>query len=293
MIAQPSMCGAHARFISRSGDWTWETVSMVCGLDVFSARGGAGEPVHFPFYYYRVRAQPAFGLGNVEIGDPLEVTSRVFEVGLAGEALLTLHRIRRTPRAQDENETATPLSPEEFYDRPSSDSIYVENLSRWVSRGRPGSNIGLRRAAPMGLSWEHLPDLPDHSFLRRDLLDSRICYLANADVGAALRIQSATYVEPKKPADEVTNMTIEDEVDDRALAICSYRTALLGRVSDSVSESRCPLGQRAGAVQTVQRGSEQGGGGDEPGGSGTAGHPPRGRGRLSLCLGQENLCWLE
>jgi probable biosynthetic protein (TIGR04098 family) len=36
----------------------------------------------------------------------------------------------------------------------------VENFNRWISRGRPGSNVGLVTSAPVDFRHEHLPELP-------------------------------------------------------------------------------------------------------------------------------------
>ncbi|MEU2246394.1 LnmK family bifunctional acyltransferase/decarboxylase [Streptomyces sp. NPDC019224] len=164
VTVQPGMCGPNALLIGRIGDWTWETVSEICGTDVFNARDPQGRATYLSFYYYRVRSGGRLLHPRaISFGDRLEVISRVF--GYGSESVLTLHRIRRIgsgPGSHDAEVFAEDsFEPEEFYERPRPDCLYVENFNRWVARGRADSNVGLVRASPADFHHTQLPRLPD------------------------------------------------------------------------------------------------------------------------------------
>jgi len=154
VAVRPGMCGPTTLFASQLGDWTWETVSALCGTDVLRARDAAGAPAYLAFSYLRIRGAPALQAGRLRFGDRLEVVSRVF--GLGSESVLTLHRLR-----PDGAGAAAGLEPAEFYEHPDPGSLYVESYNRWVSRGREESNLGLVRASPPEFRTAHLPVLPE------------------------------------------------------------------------------------------------------------------------------------
>lgn len=192
----PAMCGPLQSLIACAGDWTWDTVGQLCGLDVNNARTEDGTPSYLAFYYVRLLSGGGTGpqyLGPQQLtfGDRLEVTSRVFDAGRL--SVLTVHRLRRLPDASAAAEDA-PFEPREFdphdldrrgfdpgefdhrdfdpydfdphdfdpsepYTTPRPDCLYVETLNTWVSRGNGTSNVGLVRRAPVGFRREHLPPL--------------------------------------------------------------------------------------------------------------------------------------
>ena len=152
-VVRPSMCGHNSLFAGQIGDWTWDAVSALCGIDVLHARDASGAPTYLSFYYYRIRGSRRFHLRTPAFGDRLRVTSTVF--GFGSESVLTLHRI--TPARSG---GTTPVDPDEFYRFGDADCLYVENFNRWVARSRDDSNENLVRSAPPGFRYEHLPVLP-------------------------------------------------------------------------------------------------------------------------------------
>ena len=133
-VVRPAMCGHNSLFAGQIGDWTWDAVSELCGVDVLRARTEAGDPTYLSFYYYRIRGGRTFHLRTPSFGDTLRITTRLYDFG--SESVLALHRIDR-----------------------GDDSLRVENLNRWISRGGR-SNETLVRASPVGFTHRHLPTLP-------------------------------------------------------------------------------------------------------------------------------------
>lgn len=154
---KPGMCGHNSLFMGQLGDWTWETVSEVCGTDAFNARNAAGAPTYLSFYYFHVRSGGALQPSGLTFGDRMEVTSRVF--GFGSESVLTLHRIRRVPPGTG-LDPDTALDPHEFFAEQREDCLYVQNFNRWVSRSRADSNEALVASAPVDFRHAHLPQLP-------------------------------------------------------------------------------------------------------------------------------------
>lgn len=150
----PSMCGGSSLIFAQLGDWTWEAVNAACRTNVYVARNAEGNPSYLSFYYFHVRGDPGLHPYGLTFGDELDVTSRVMDLG--SQSVLTLHRLSRAGAPEGE----TLLEPEEFYENPRPGCMYVENLNRWVSRTRPGSNKGLVEASPVGFEHRHLPRLP-------------------------------------------------------------------------------------------------------------------------------------
>ncbi len=151
-VVQPGMCGPLQNLVACVGDWTWQTVSMVCGLDAFNAVDAQGRPSYLAFYHYRLLSGSRFHLRELTFGERIEVDSRVFSSGRL--SVVTVHRIRRIT---GEGQPSPPFDADELCGRPRPDCLYVENLNVWVSRSDPHSNTGLVRRAPAGFTHAHLP----------------------------------------------------------------------------------------------------------------------------------------
>jgi probable biosynthetic protein (TIGR04098 family) len=154
VIVSPGMCSGGSLIFSRIGDWTWEAVAAACRTNVHAARTASGQPAYLSFYYYRVRGGKIVHPHGLTFGDELQVTSRVFQFG--SSSVLTLHRL--APVGLDLADT---LDPAEVYDLPHPDCMYVENLNRWISRSRAGTNQGLAEVAPADFRFTHLPQVPN------------------------------------------------------------------------------------------------------------------------------------
>lgn len=154
VVVSPGMCSGGSLFVSRIGDWTWEAVGAACGMNVHAARTAEGEPAYLSFYYFHVRGGDLVQPHGLSFGEELRVSSRVFQFG--SQSALTLHRVApaglRIPGR---------LDPEELYEHPHPDCLYVENLNRWIARAEPGSNRGLALVAPPDFSFHNLPHLPN------------------------------------------------------------------------------------------------------------------------------------
>lgn len=153
-LVRPGMCGHNAQFVGQVGDWTWDAVSSVCDLDVYTARAPDGAPTYLSFFYYHVRSGRRLHPHGVTFGDRLQVRSRVFDFG--SESVHTLHEIRHAADPAPPG----PLDPARFYAYDDPDCLYVENFNRWISRSRPDSNENLSPASPVGFRHKHLPKLP-------------------------------------------------------------------------------------------------------------------------------------
>ncbi|GGP51537.1 LnmK family bifunctional acyltransferase/decarboxylase [Saccharothrix coeruleofusca] len=151
--ASPGMCGPVSLFAGRVGDWTWDAVSALCGVDAYRAVDERGEPTYLSFYYYRIRGSRELHPTGIAFGDRLQVVSRVLDCG--SESVLTVHRIRVDTGAAPE-----PLDPDAFYGGPRPGDLLVENFNRWITRTRQHSNRDLARASPVGFRHDHLPAPP-------------------------------------------------------------------------------------------------------------------------------------
>src|SRR4051794_20156326 len=147
----PAMCGYNSLFVGQVGDWTWQTVSELCGTDAFTARDETGAPTYLAFYYFHVRGSHDMHLRRLTFGDRLRVLSASY--GYGSESVLTLHRIALAgaPEAG-----AAELDPMEFFERPLPGCLYVETFNRWVTRSVARSNRDLVRSAPADFRHEHL-----------------------------------------------------------------------------------------------------------------------------------------
>jgi probable biosynthetic protein (TIGR04098 family) len=161
VTVKPGMCGSNSLFVGQVGDWTWETVSVLCSTNVFAARSAAGDPTYLAFYYFHVQAGDLLHPGLLSFGDELEVVSMSFDFG--AYSILTLHRI--CP-AGGTAPPASSIDPVEFYERPRADCLYVENFNRWVSR-RGAGNESLAQSSPLDFAFGHLPKLPGKYSPRR------------------------------------------------------------------------------------------------------------------------------
>lgn len=152
VLVKPGMCGHNSLFAGSIGDWTWDTVSELCGINAFDATNPDGAPTYLSFYYFHIRASRRLHVNSLTFGDRLDVRSRLFDFG--SESILTLHEIRR------EGARSGPVDPDAFYRFDDPDCVYVENYNRWITRSRPGSNEDLVKSSPVGFRHDHLPRLP-------------------------------------------------------------------------------------------------------------------------------------
>jgi probable biosynthetic protein (TIGR04098 family) len=179
-LVKPGMCGPNSLFVGQVGDWTWDTVSALCGTNAFDARNADGDPTYLSFYYFHVRSNRDLHVNALTFGDELEVTSRLFDFG--SESVLALHRIGR------DGGGAGPLDPDRFYAFDDPGCIYVETFNRWIARSAPGSNESLVKSSPVDFRHEHLPTLPGAYSPRRVYRHAR---------------SAGTFLE-RKPDDPVT-----------------------------------------------------------------------------------------
>jgi probable biosynthetic protein (TIGR04098 family) len=155
VVVAPGMCSGGSLVFGRIGDWTWEAVAAACRTNVHAARAPDGHPAYLSFYYYRVRGGNVVHPHGLTFGDELQVSSQVFQFG--GQSVLTLHRLAPA----DLGLADAPLDPAEVYDLPHPDCMYAENLNRWISRRRPGSNQRLDEVVPSDFAFTDLPRLPN------------------------------------------------------------------------------------------------------------------------------------
>ena len=149
------MTGHNSLFLGTLGDWTWDAVHRLCGVDPCRARNDADQPAYLSFFYTRVKAGTGVHLKAFEPGDDLEVATRLFRCN--NESVYALHRVG----GADVIPADASLSCEEFHQNPRAGCLYVEHFNRWVSRSRPGSNESLVRASPGDFRFEHLPRLEE------------------------------------------------------------------------------------------------------------------------------------
>jgi probable biosynthetic protein (TIGR04098 family) len=159
LTIKSGMCGRNSLFVGQIGDWTWDTVSEVCGTDVYRAFGPGGQPSYLSFYYFHIRPGLTLHPDALTFGDRLEVTSRVF--GFGSQSVLTLHRLRRPEPGASAGDGDAGLDPDEFFLAPRPDCAYVQNFNRWISRSHAGSNEELVTNSPPGFEYGHLPTLPE------------------------------------------------------------------------------------------------------------------------------------
>ncbi|CCH31895.1 LnmK family bifunctional acyltransferase/decarboxylase [Actinosynnema sp. NPDC047251] len=186
-VIRPGMCGSGSLFVGQIGDWTWDTVSTVCGTNAYTARDGRGAPTYLAFHYFHVRGSESLHVRGLTFGDLLRVDSRVF--GFGSESVLTLHRIRRGTGAPEH------VDPAAFFAFDEPDCLYAQNFNRWVVRGASGGNEDLRSASPVDFRHEHLSALPPEHSPRR----------------AHARLRALMTAEP--PADERSRLVVDYPID--------------------------------------------------------------------------------
>lgn len=301
VTVSPGMCGSGSLIYGRIGDWTWEAVAAACGTNVHAARTAEGRPAYLSFYYYRVRGGRVVHPNGLTFGDELQVDSRVFQFG--SQSVLTLHRLAPADLALSEG----PLDAAEVYEQPHPDCLYVENVNRWITRSRPGSNQGLSEVVPPDFARTHLPRLPndysprtlvgrargagsfhpearqdlmpagpvhefeytlditrdingvglvyfasyfsifdtallnlwrslgrdDGQFMRRKVLDQKIGYFSNVDLGAVLKLSTRRWRSRADPGIEVADMSMREVGTDRLLAVACVELDVGTTSSDS------------------------------------------------------------
>lgn len=151
VTVRPGMCGHNALFVGQIGDWTWDTVSRLCAVNAFRAVDANGEPTYLSFYYYQVFGDRDFHLRTPTFGDRLQVVSTCYALGT--ESVLTLHRVASAARR-----LAPELSAQELFAGRIGGCLYVQNVNRWIRRGKKG-NTELYKASPVGFHKARLPAL--------------------------------------------------------------------------------------------------------------------------------------
>lgn len=148
---KPAMCGHNARLAGQIGDWTWETVSQLCGVNAFRAADQHGVPTYLSFFYYQLIGDQAFHLRSPTFGDRVQVVSRCY--GFGPESILTLHRLAPAARG-----LAPTLSAEEMLRERHPGCLYAQTFNRWIQRGDSGNRV-LHSAAPQGFHHQQLERL--------------------------------------------------------------------------------------------------------------------------------------
>lgn len=148
---KPAMCGHNARLAGQIGDWTWETVSHLCGVNAFRAADSHGIPTYLSFFYYELLGDQNFHLRSPTFGDRLQVVSRCY--GFGPESILTLHRL-----APAGSGLPLELSAHEMRHARHPGALYVQTFNRWIQRGDSG-NRALHSAAPEGFQHQMLEQL--------------------------------------------------------------------------------------------------------------------------------------
>lgn len=270
------------------GDWTWEAVSASCQTNVYAARTADGDPIYLSFYYYRVRGGKIVHPHGLGFGDELDLTSQVFQFG--SRSILTLHVLAPAELGRGD----FPVTPEEFYENPHSDCMYVENFNRWVTRGPYGANSDLAATAPSDFQFAELPRIPnrfsprtvigrareagtfcadlppgfvadpvhryeysldsvrdvngaglmyfasyfaifdtallrrwrelgrdDAQFLKRRVVDQKLGFFGNADLGSVFTISVRRWCDAARPELEIADLNLRDAVSGRLLAATS------------------------------------------------------------------------
>jgi probable biosynthetic protein (TIGR04098 family) len=151
VTVKPGMCGHNALLVGQIGDWTWETVSRLCGMNAFQAVDAEGNPTYLSFYYYQVLGDRRFHLRSPTFGDRLQVVSTCY--GFGSESVLTVHRL-----ASAQLGLHPVLGAEELHRARRPGCLYVQNVNRWIRRGATG-NKELYAAAPVGFRQAHLATL--------------------------------------------------------------------------------------------------------------------------------------
>lgn len=149
----PSMCGQHSLLAAQVGDWTWENVSANCGMDVLTARTDDGAPAYLAFAYIRIKGSRRVHPLGLTFGDRLAVATQSFASGPG--TVLTLHLLH-----PGGGPAAEAVDLDEYFHNPDPDTLYVENVNRWVRRSVAGTNQGLASVVPSGFRQHGMQRLP-------------------------------------------------------------------------------------------------------------------------------------
>ncbi|KAA1029627.1 biosynthesis cluster domain-containing protein [Pseudonocardia sp. EV170527-09] len=288
VVVSPGMCSGGSLVFGEVGDWTWEAVAAACRTNVHAARTATGDPAYLSFYYYRVRGGKVVHPHGLAFGDELDLTSRVFQFG--SQSTLTLHVLAPAGLHRAD----VPLEPEEFYENPHPDCMYVENWNRWIARTRPGTNADLATTAPPDFEFADLPRIPnrfsprgivgrareagtfctdappgfvagpttsytypldtvrdvngaglvyfasyfaifdtallrlwrelgrdDARFLERRVVDQKMGYFGNADLGAVFTVNVRRWTSETRPEVEIADLSLHDSTTGKLLAATS------------------------------------------------------------------------
>lgn len=159
VTVRPGMCGANALLIGQLGDWTWESVGLLCGLDPFTAVTADGRPTYLSFFYFEVLGDTGFHLHTPTFGDRLHVVSRCFDYG--PQSVLTVHRLSYADAGEPDT-----IAPDEPFDARHENCLYAQNFNRWIQR-EGESNDALALTSPVGFDHAVLPALPAQRSPRR------------------------------------------------------------------------------------------------------------------------------
>src|ERR1041385_1937666 len=141
-----SMCGHNSLFLAQMADWTWQTISVTCGTNLYRETNDHGLPAYLSFFYLRICGSPSIQPRQFTFGDELDVVTSAFNFGT--ESMLTLHRITRL---RDAGPSVEPVTLDEFHEHRRQDCLYIQSLNRWVTRSSPTSNDALVRSSPTGI----------------------------------------------------------------------------------------------------------------------------------------------
>jgi probable biosynthetic protein (TIGR04098 family) len=292
VTVKPGMCGHNALLVGQIGDWTWDAVSRLCGINAFRAADDQGNATYLAFYFYQILGDRSFHPRSASFGDRVQVVSTCY--GFGAESVLTLHRIAGADRGLPPKVTA-----EEVVRARHPGCLYVQNVNRWIQR-RASGNKDLCVAAPLGFHLAQLEKLPpelsprlaydiarragafaldlgfqvvgewtfpyevdlardlngvgllcfatyfsiadgslakvwralgrsNQSFLDRLVVDTRICFLGNANPGAPLVVRvRQSEAAPDGPAERFDIQIVEQETQ-RLLAIVALDCEERGR----------------------------------------------------------------
>ncbi len=164
VIIPPGMCGHNSLFVSRIGDWTWDAVYKLCGVNTFNARTDKGYPAYLTFFYYNIKGNPKTHLKLFTVGDEIEVLTRLYKTN--AESIYAQHQIKFAP-ADVSRSVEFQSDLDEMFENPDEDTLYVENYNRWICRAGGEGNEKLLKSSPKNFQFKHLP-APTERYPARD-----------------------------------------------------------------------------------------------------------------------------
>ncbi|GGV57752.1 hypothetical protein GCM10010245_90870 [Streptomyces spectabilis] len=150
------MCGQHFLFAAQVGDWTWGHVSDQTGMDVLTARTDTGDPAYLAFAFIRIKGSPDVHTLGLTFGDRVAVATQSFAAGPG--TVLTLHQIKLLDGTLQDSLPSIDL--DSYFHAPELDTLYVENVNRWVRRSVPGTNQELCSVVPSQFRHHNMDRLP-------------------------------------------------------------------------------------------------------------------------------------